>query len=167
MLRALALLLALAAPAAAQDAAPPLTVSGATIPETTPVARTAAGYLRVTNDSGETYRLTGIEAGFPAAEFHETVTEGGVARMEPREDGFEIAPGQTLVLAPGGKHVMFMGLDRPLAAGTEVKATLLFGDALRLPVTFDVAPRSGSGHDSGHGSDHTSGHGGVKTGTAN
>ncbi len=148
MLRALAPLLVLAAAATAQQDAPALTVEDATIPETTPVSRTAAGYIRVINDSDETYRLTGIEAGFPAAEFHETVTEGGVARMEPREDGFEIPPGETLALEPGGKHVMFMGLDRQLTAGTEVKATLLFGDEIRLPVTFTVAPRTGAGHGS-------------------
>ena len=151
-LRIAALLIALASPALAEGHLPALLVEDARIVETTPVAKTAGGYLSITNESETAYTLTGIEAGFPAAELHESVMDGDVMRMEPREDGFDIAPGETLELSRGGKHVMFMGLTEPLKAGDSVKATLIFTDEVRVPVTFDVvSPEKADGADMDHG----------------
>ncbi len=153
MFRAAAFALALlpAAPALAQEGDPALTVSDPVIRAATPMAKTAAGYLTITNKGDTAYDLTGIEAGFPTAELHESLLDGDVMRMEPRPDGFEIAPGQTLTLEPGGKHVMFMGIDRRLAEGQEIPATLVFTDEVRLPVTFVVTVPDAMGHE---GMDH-------------
>lgn len=141
MRRLLTLLCFAALPAWAAD--PAMTVEGASIPETTPIARTAAGYLTVTNTGDDPVTLTAVEADISAAaELHESVEDGDVMRMEPRE-AVEIAPGEAISLAPGGLHVMFMGLNGPLSAGDEVAATLVFADGARLPVTFSVDARDG------------------------
>lgn len=153
MLRTAALLACLATPALAESHLPAITVEDAVIYATSPTATAAAGYLTITNDSDTAYSLTGVEAGFPKAELHESVMDGDVMRMEPRPEGFEVAPGETLKLERGGRHVMFMGLDRPLIPGTDVKATLIFTDEVRIPATFEVRrPGQAATMDhSGHG----------------
>lgn len=148
MVRAAALALALAFASATSAAAgshlPALTVADPVIRVATPAATSAAGYLSITNDGDTAYRLTGIEGGAPSAELHESVLQDGVMRMEPRPEGFEIAPGETLLLERGGRHVMFTGLERGLAPGSEVKATLIFADEVRIPVTFTVTGPEGA-----------------------
>jgi copper(I)-binding protein len=76
--------------------------------------------------------------------------------------GLEIKAGQTVELTPGGYHVMFMELKRPLKQGETVKATLQFEKAGPMEVTFSVgavggssaggssAPKSGGGHHHHH-----------------
>ena len=75
---------------------------------------------------------------------HETETTDGVTRMRPLER-LVVAPGQTVTLAPGGKHLMLHGFD-PAVDQTTLKATL--SDGSSLPVTFEVRswprPQAGS-----------------------
>ena len=67
---------------------------------------------------------------------HETETTDGVSRMRPLER-LIVAPGQTVTLAPGGKHLMLYGLD-PAVGQPTFKAILEDGSS--VPVTFDVRP---------------------------
>lgn len=150
MLRTALVLSFLAAPALAESHLPAIIVEDAVIYATSPTAKAAAGYVTIINDSDTAYTLTGIEAGFPKAELHESVMDGDVMRMEPRAEGFDVAPGETLTLERGGKHVMFMELERPLVPGTDVKATLIFSDEVRIPATFDVR-RPGQAASTDHG----------------
>lgn len=115
--------------------------------ETTPIAKSAGGYLSVTNNGPQPDRLIAVEADFPRVMLHETVTKDGIAEMLHR-GGFDIAPGETLVLERGAKHVMFMGLSEGLPAGTEIDATLIFEKAGAVPVIFQVeAPSDGKAKD--------------------
>ncbi|QQA41604.1 copper chaperone PCu(A)C [Pelagovum pacificum] len=108
---------------------------------TTPTAMSGAGYLTVTNEGDTPDALIGIEADFPRVMLHTSSEEDGVMRMEHVER-FEIAPGETLTLAPDGNHVMFMGLDGdPFEAGEEIPATLIFETAGRVDVVFNVEER--------------------------
>ncbi|PKP62731.1 MAG: hypothetical protein CVT86_07040, partial [Alphaproteobacteria bacterium HGW-Alphaproteobacteria-8] len=56
----------------------------------------------------------------------------------------DLAPGAPAVLAPGGLHVMLMGLTAPLAAGDALPLTLIFEKAgsvtLSAPVIAVGAP---------------------------
>ncbi|WP_375262227.1 copper chaperone PCu(A)C [Palleronia sp.] len=156
MLRTALLLACLATPALAENHLPAITVEDAVIYATSPTATTAGGYVTITNESDTAYTLTGVEAGFPTAELHESLMDGDVMRMEPRPEGFEVAPGEVLKLERGGRHVMFMGLERPLKPGTDVKGTLIFTDEVRIPVTFEVR-RPGDAPAAEHGdTDHSS-----------
>ena len=67
---------------------------------------------------------------------HETETTDGVSRMRPLPS-LTVAPGQTVTLAPGGKHLMLFDLD-PSADQTTLDAVL--DDGSSLPVTFEVRP---------------------------
>ena len=115
--------------------------------ETPATARTGAGYLTVTNTGSAPDRLLEIRTAFPRTQIHATTTDSnGVARME--EVGpLDIPPGATVELAPGGMHVMFMGLDAPLASGAAVPATLVFEKAGEIAVEFKVQPRTAGGDD--------------------
>jgi len=67
-----------------------------------------AGYMTVTNSTGETVTLEAVSAeGVGRIELHETlIGDGDIATMQERPDGFEIAAGETITLEPGGKHLM-------------------------------------------------------------
>ena len=112
--------------------------------------KTAAGYFSVTNHGASDDKLVEIRADVPKAEVHTTETDAsGVARMKP-VGALDVPPGDKVALEPGGLHVMFMGLDHPLAAGQSLPATLVFEKAGEVSVDFKVEPR-GDAADS-HGS---------------
>jgi copper(I)-binding protein len=59
------------------------------------------------------------------------------------------------MLARGGDHVMFMGLNEPFADGDTVAVTLVFEHAgevaVEIPVDLNRKPTHGGGHGAGHG----------------
>jgi copper(I)-binding protein len=71
-------------------------------------------------------------------ELHETRNEGGVMRMRPLAK-FEVPPGTTLEMKPGGRHVMLLGLTRDLKPGDVVRVTLTFERA--GPMTIEAPVR--------------------------
>ncbi|MCB9151597.1 MAG: copper chaperone PCu(A)C [Caldilineaceae bacterium] len=131
----------------------PIHVTDAWVRASLPMTDNTALYFTLHNTTDETVRLTSVSVDGLTAEMHESIIENGVARMEARPDGFEIPPGEHLMLAEGGKHVMLMGIKEPLAAGTEIEVTLEFEGA--DPVTF-MAPVS---EEAGPAMDHSQ-HGG-------
>jgi periplasmic copper chaperone A len=61
-------------------------------------------------------------------ELHEVVGQGGTTKMQPKQGGFVIPAGRSHALAPGGDHIMLMGLKQRVRPGTEVSLTLELGD---------------------------------------
>jgi hypothetical protein len=110
-------------------------------------ARSAAGYLSVTNTGAMADRLTGAAAGFAdAAMLHRSQTDPqGVSSMT-HVAALEIPAGQTVTLAPGGHHVMFLGLTQRLAEGDLLPVTLTFERAGPVEVEFMVDPPRAGGH---------------------
>lgn len=127
---------------------------------------TAAGYLTIVNRGPRADALVGVET--PAARkasLHVSSMAGGVMRMAPEARAPIPARGET-AFAPGGRHVMFEGLTRPLKPGDSLPATLRFASGARLQVQFAVrteAPGQGAHGMSGHdmsGQHAPMGHGG-------
>jgi copper(I)-binding protein len=109
--------------------------------ETPPRAMTGAGYLSVTNTGDAPDVLLEVRAGFPRVMMHDTEMSGDVARMVHLQ-AVEIPPGETVTFEPGGKHVMFMGLEGdPLEVGERIPATLVFERAGEVAVEFVVEAR--------------------------
>ncbi|MGB3393412.1 MAG: copper chaperone PCu(A)C [Stenotrophomonas sp.] len=106
----------------------------------TPASATvAAGYLTISNAGHRDDRLLAVES--PLAErveIHEMRLEGEVMRMRELTDGLPIPAGQTVVLAPGGNHLMFIAPTRHFIAGEALPATLVFREAGRVPVAFEI-----------------------------
>jgi copper(I)-binding protein len=102
-------------------------------------ASVGAGYLTIRNKGAVADRLMGGTADFAASvEPHQMSMKDGVMTMRLLPDGIEIPPNGVVMLAPGGYHLMFQGLKRPLAKGDKVEATLNFEHAGSLPVDFAV-----------------------------
>jgi hypothetical protein len=101
-------------------------------------AATAIGYMTIKNDGTTPDRLIGGSVDF-ARDFqlHSMVMEGDVSKMRDLK-GVDIAPGQTIEFKPGGSHVMFVGLEHPLAEGEHVKGTLVFEHAGTVEIEYDV-----------------------------
>ena len=62
-----------------------------------------------------------------------------------------IPPGQMVTFAPGGTHIMLMGMKQPLLAGQSFPLTLTFVHAAAVTVDVQVRGRGqqmpGGGHD--------------------
>lgn len=107
--------------------------------ETPPTASVAAGFVTIQNKGNNDDQLLRVES--PTAkrvEIHAMRHDNGLMRMRQRVDGVPIPTGQTVVLGPGADHVMFIEPVRHAVAGERLQATLVFRDAGRLPVAFDV-----------------------------
>jgi copper(I)-binding protein len=102
-------------------------------------AKTGAAYLTIT-DQGQPDRLTGASTPIAdAAELHESMADMGTMKMRPLA-GLTLAPGKPVKLAPGGYHVMLMGLKAPLKTGDTFPLTLRFEHAPPMTVTVAVEP---------------------------
>lgn len=104
------------------------------------VAQGRVGVLYATIvDRGEPDRLLGAET--PVAEkveMHESLTENGIMKMRPVE-ALSLAPGQPIVLKPGGCHMMLVGLRRALREGDTFPITFRFAEAGPVSATVHVA----------------------------
>lgn len=103
-------------------------------------ARAGACYatLRAT---GRDDRLIGVATtAAETVQVHEMRTEGGMMRMGELAGGLPLPENAEVTLAPGGTHVMLMGLAGPLVAGERVTLTLDFDEA--TDVTMDVPIRT-------------------------
>ena len=93
----------------------------------------AAAYCDITNRGDATVVIGEFRSDDPnvRVEMHETTHAGGVMRMHPLGQ-LTIPPGETVSLAPGGKHLMLFGFDgRP-----ELVLDALPEDGPALAVSF-------------------------------
>ena len=105
---------------------------------TAPTAQAGAGYFQIVNKGDQPDRLIGVTADFPRVMIHTTQMDGDIARMV-HLDAVDIPAGETVTFAPGGLHVMFMGLNGdPFETGESFDAVLVFETAGDVPVTFHV-----------------------------
>lgn len=119
-------------------AEPGLTVRGAWIPEAPPAAKVQAAYMDLINEGPRPVVVVGAESpDFARIEMHRTVETQGVVRMaaQPR---LRVEPGATLVLAPGGLHLMLIEPKRRLVAGDRVEIGLRVEDAASITLTAEV-----------------------------
>ncbi|AMY68104.1 copper chaperone PCu(A)C [Frigidibacter mobilis] len=121
------------------------------IPAPSPAAKSAAGYMAISNGGAGPDRLLAVEGDFAQQIMLHTTefSADGVARMMHLE-AIEIPAGETVVLEPGGMHVMLMGLTGPLAEGEHIPATLVFEKAGRVEVEFAVDPAGAEGDHADH-----------------
>jgi periplasmic copper chaperone A len=102
-------------------------------------ATIGGGYVKITNTGNASDRLVGGSTDIARrVELHEMSTDNGVMKMRPLTEGIEIKPGQVVEFNPGGYHIMFVGLKKPLTQGEHLKATLQFEKAGKVDVDFTV-----------------------------
>lgn len=103
-----------------------LTVTSAWARATPPGAAMGVIYFRIDNGSTKSDRLLKLRTSVATgAGIHRTEIVEGIARM--REVAvLHVASGEKVEFAPGGLHVMLMGLKKPLVAGQKFELELLF-----------------------------------------
>ncbi len=117
-------------------AAQPVLVSRAWSRATAPHQDSGVVYLSITAPAGDT--LTGASSpDAAAAMLHQVTHQGAMAGMADM-GSLTIPPGGTVRFAPGGDHVMLMGLKHPLKAGDQVRLDLTFTRAGVVHVTAPV-----------------------------
>ena len=136
---ALALAISAAAPALAQEfKAGDITIDKAWTRATPKGADSGAGYLTIHNTGAAPDKLTGGSAAFATVEIHVMKTENGVMQMRELKDGLDLPAHSLVRLSPGGYHIMFTHLKKPLEKGAKVTATLTFEHAGSVAVEFPV-----------------------------
>jgi hypothetical protein len=109
---------------------------------TPPVAAVGAAYFTLDNSQGQDERLLSAEADVAAtAELHAHSMEGNMMKMH-KVDAVEVPAGQTVAFAPGGLHVMLIGLKAPLVEGNTFPLTLHFehAGAVTVEVVIGLPP---------------------------
>lgn len=153
---ALALVATLAVPAFAQDTRKgSITAADAWSRATAPRASVGAGYVTIRNSGTQPDRL--ISATSPRAarvEIHTMSLDNGIMRMRQLSNGLEVPAGGEALLAPGGNHIMLIGLKAPLKEGERVPATLRFARAGTIKVHFKVAAAGAPGPGADHRGHH-------------
>jgi periplasmic copper chaperone A len=134
----------LAAPAAARPhpgAAKDIVVSQAVVRASLGGSPNSAAYMTIDNRGGRPDRLVSVDcACADQAQVHLSRMAGGMMTMEPA--GPVVVPAHGRVsLAPGGLHVMLMGLKGPLVDGRRQTMVLTFERAGPMRVGFQVRAR--------------------------
>lgn len=117
--------------------------SGVTVSE--PFARPSpseggngGAFMTITSRGGADRLVGASSAWAQTVELHETINDGGVMKMRPVPAGFEVPASGALELKPGGKHVMLIGLTKPMVGGEEIEITLQFEKSGEVTVKVPV-----------------------------
>ena len=119
-----------------------LSVTGSWVREPPPGSTTLAAFMTLTNAGNKPISITAWRApDFGMTMLHETVLEGGTARMLMREK-LEVPALGSAALKPGGLHLMLMKPSAPMRSGTKVRLVLSCNDgdlSLEVPVRREDA----------------------------
>ncbi len=109
-----------------------ISIHQATVRGLPPGQKTTAAFLNLTNNGEKTLNLKMIKTEVAEkVEVHETIETGGQMQMRKIEQ-LSIDAGQTIEFKPSGKHLMLMGLTRPLKDGEVIEMKMCFGEVCRL-----------------------------------
>ena len=101
-------------------------------------ARNGVAYITIKNSSGLGDRLlSGKSLVAKSAALHNHVMDSGVMKMRPA-GSLEIPAHDTVIMKPGGLHVMLMGLKSPLVKGGSLPLTLTFATAGGMSIQIKI-----------------------------
>ena len=127
-------------------AAQTMDVTGGWVREAPPTSRVLAAYMQIINLTDTDLTITGISSpDFDSAELHRTVVEGGVASMLPVPELVIPAAGSVL-LEPGGLHLMLFEPVRSLVQGDSVTLVLHRSDGICITLSVPVLRGTGEAH---------------------
>jgi copper(I)-binding protein len=112
-------------------------VKNAYIKPTPPGTQNTAAYFILENKSHNTTTL--IDATSDSAEIiqiHEHIMSNGLMKMQHVKTGINIPSNTSIVLEPGGYHIMFIGVKNSIKEGDSVKLSLLFSDGKSINVVL-------------------------------
>ena len=111
-----------------------------------PTGPHAALYLTATSEGDPDRLVAAFTAVAAGVEIHQTSTEDGVMSMK-RIDGLDLPAGESLMLEPGGLHLMLLDVAR-LDVGAVVEVTLIWETAGEMTGEAEVVePAETMSHD--------------------
>lgn len=124
--------------ASATSSSTSLNVQSPWIRAVPPGASAAAAYALLRNDGDQALKLTQLDSDVAEHNMlHSMSMEGGVMQMRML-DALEIPAHGSVALAPGGLHLMLVGLKRELKPGDDVEIRLQLEGGQQLSVKFPV-----------------------------
>ena len=99
---------------------------------------TGVGFMILANPEAKPDALVAAQS--PLArdvQIHLSSMKGGVASMQ-KAASVPVPAGGRVTFAPGGYHLMLMGLTKPLKAGDSVPITLTFASGAKVEASFVV-----------------------------
>lgn len=103
-------------------AAAEISVTDAWVRASMPGQKVSGAYMKIQSDADA--RLLGASSSvIPRVEVHEMKMDGNVMRMREVK-AIDLPKGKTVLLEPGGFHLMLMNLPKPIAAGDVIPLVL-------------------------------------------
>lgn len=103
-----------------------------------PTAKNTALFMVIKNVGGDPDALIGVKTDISKmVSIHKTVNQNGVMKMV-HVDKLSVPAGGSVVLKPGGYHIMVMGLKKDIKAGENVKFTLIFEKSGEITIKAPV-----------------------------
>lgn len=128
------------APASSETKIGDLLIRSARSRETPTAGGTGVGFMSIVNSGSQDDRLIAVSSeAATSIEIHQMSMADGQMQMRAVSDGLAIPAGQTVELAPGGYHLMLIGLSQALVAGQTVKLELQFEKAGKVSVELAIA----------------------------
>lgn len=113
-----------------------------------------AAYMTLHNGSDRALQIIGARSEpIARVEMHTSREVDGMLSME-QLDQVMVAPGQVIVFAPGGMHLMMLGLKKMPAAGEQVKLCLEFKSGASVCAEAEVRRVAPSADDDKHHNHH-------------
>ncbi len=127
-----------------------LAISDAWVRALPPTQQATAAYLTVHNGGEAPVVIQGASADLAGrAELHNSVMVDGYMRMQAMPE-VTLAPGESLALTPGGKHLMLLDLERMPAAGESLQICLQTDGGEKTCTDAPVRRGEAAGHDNHH-----------------
>lgn len=146
----LALLSGTSAHAESPGTGPALVFENVWIAEAPPVSEVLAAYMDIKNTGKNDRKLVSAKSDdFASIEFHRRVDKNGMASMQ-HQQYLVIPAGDTLMLKPGGYHMMLFKPARKLRAGDESTFHFQIGDNNLVAVTAVVKKTTAEGSHQHH-----------------
>ncbi|MBT9591415.1 MAG: copper chaperone PCu(A)C [Thiobacillus sp.] len=100
-----------------------ISVTDAWARATMPGQKVSGAYMQIRSDAD--VRLVSVSSpAVPRVEMHEMKMDGDVMRMRELK-AIDLPKGKTVLLEPGGFHLMLMNLKKPIVAGDVIPLTLV------------------------------------------
>src|SRR4030067_1659123 len=99
-----------------------ISVTDAWARATVPGQKVSGAYMRIQSDV-DARLVSASSSAVPRVEVHEMKMDGDVMRMREVK-AIDLPKGKTVLLEPGGFHIMLMNPPKPIAAGDMIPFTL-------------------------------------------
>ena len=99
---------------------------------------TAGGFMTLANPGAKADALVAVESPLASGvQIHQSMVHGDMAMMQAVTT-VPVPAGGSVTFAPGGYHLMFLKVAKPLNVGDTLPATLTFASGARVKAAFVV-----------------------------